>query len=283
MIHQKTQKIRGYSRRDLIVPQTLGGRKILITRSRRQAEEFVRVVERAGGVAVVFPTIEIEPLESWDQCDRSIESLYMCNGIIFTSSNAVDFFFKRFREIQRDIRELEGKAIYAVGHKTKERLDGLGIKVRAIPQTYTSADLAKLMEQEDLRGKSFLFPTGNLTKETLADNLRLLGAHVDAIHVYRTVIPSQPAIGALDAQIINDGIDVLTFLSPSAFQNFVTLFTSPRVRLFSEHALIAAIGPTTSRAIEQAGLEVQIVPEQSTTESLIDAIANYFRVHQTNS
>jgi uroporphyrinogen III methyltransferase/synthase len=50
----------------------LGGKTILITRSKEQSSEFARSIELQGGQPVVFPATRIEDPESWKECDEAI-------------------------------------------------------------------------------------------------------------------------------------------------------------------------------------------------------------------
>lgn len=264
-----------------MIRQPLSGKKILVTRSLHQAAGFVQKIKEAGGIPVVFPTIDIQPVSTWDKCDAAIDVLYMYDGLLFTSANAVEYFFQRYSKKDRSPDDLRQKLLFAVGEKTKKNLEEQGYRVTAVPEKFTSSDLAKTLEHEDLRGKSFLFPGGNLTKDTLADNMRILGANIDFVPVYTTVLPRQQDRDTLNKQFMNHEIDVMTFLSPSSFQNFVTLFSIERIREFVEDALVAAIGPTTSQAIGQHGIRVDILPHQYTVEALTEAMENYFRKQPT--
>ncbi len=259
--------------------QPLAGKNILVTRAVQQAAEFVRKIGEAGGKAVIFPTIDIRPVTEWGACDKAIEGLYMYDGLAFTSVNAAEYFFRRYKEAGHTIGELLKKQIFAVGEKTRQFLEKEGIHVTHVPEKFTSSDLSRLLQQEDLQGKSYLFPGGNLTRETLSDNLRMLGANVDPLVVYMNVVPDKGDIEKLHARFAADDIDIMTFLSPSAFKNFTLLFSVERTREYAERALMAAIGPTTAEAIRQHGIEVDIIPEVSTTDGMVEAMGRYVTEH----
>ena len=157
--------------------QTLSGTSILITRAEHQASEFISLVKERGGVPVLFPTIEIGEPTSWDPVDRAIEALYMYDGLIFTSANGVEAFFNR---LGGAVSSLSSKLLYAVGEKTAKTVSRFGLKVTLMPEKFTVSELAIIIEQQDLKGKTFLFPRGNLGKDILQDSLKLLGANVDS-------------------------------------------------------------------------------------------------------
>lgn len=255
----------------------LAGKIILITRAAHQAEELVKAIERAGGIPLLFPTIEIAPPDSWDACDRALDALYMYDGLIFTSSNGVEFFFQRLKTRGFFPQGVQTKMICVVGEKTKQAVEQLRLRVTMIPEKFTALDLAKTLQQEDLNGKAFLFPRGNLGNTTLAENLKLLGAHVESIIVYQTQKPKQQDTNKIHNLLIKGKVDVVTFTSPSTVKNFVALFPNHHVKTLLQNTKIAVIGPVTESAVENSGFKVDIVAEKSTVESLVLAIETYFQ------
>ncbi len=256
---------------------TLSGKKILITRSAHQACDIMQAIERQGGKAIVFPTIEILPPVSWDACDRAINSLYMYDGLIFTSTNGVEHFLQRLRELNTTTDHLSSKMIFVVGEKTREAVEQEGLHVTVMPDKFTAADLSKKLESEDLHGKTFLFPRGNLGRDTLLDNLKLLGANVDSVIVYQTAKPQQHRIEEVRTMLLNGDIDVATFTSPSTFKNFAVLFSKKELCEIVDKMKIAVIGPATAKAVEEENLEADIVANQSTVESLVEALISHLK------
>jgi uroporphyrinogen-III synthase len=104
----------------------------------------------------------------------------------------------------------------------------------------------------------------------LPAGLRSKGAVVDVVVAYRTVAPAD-----LKEQIraaLHGGIDVATFASPSAVENFVA-----RAGDLGSGLAAAVIGPVTERAARHAGLRVVAVASPSTAEGLAFALAGHFR------
>jgi uroporphyrinogen-III synthase len=75
--------------------------KVLITRDKAQALGFAREIEKYGFIPVFFPTIEITEPDSWDDVDEKINRIDEYTDLVFTSANAVRFFFERFKNISR--------------------------------------------------------------------------------------------------------------------------------------------------------------------------------------
>jgi uroporphyrinogen-III synthase len=255
----------------------LDGKRILITRARHQADPLIRSIEQAGGVAVVFPTIAIVPPRSWEDCDRKLDGLYMYDGLIFTSANAVSAFLARCKERNIELAEFMKKRVFAVGEKTKEILTTAHLPVTGVPEHTTAPEIARLLDNEDLTNRAFLFPCGNLAGNELSERLRTLGASVDRAVVYDTVLPSEAEVAPLANELLRDAIDVATFMSPSAFRNFMTILGDDRGRAIAGRLTIAVIGPTTADAVRRAGFRPAIVARAATAESLVESITEFFR------
>ncbi|HSH13485.1 MAG TPA: uroporphyrinogen-III C-methyltransferase, partial [Desulfurivibrionaceae bacterium] len=93
----------------------LFGKKILVTRTRDQASELVNLLEEVGAECLEGSTIALVPPDSWAELDAALENLPGYDWLLFTSINAITFFFKRLREMNRDARDLKGVRIGVVG------------------------------------------------------------------------------------------------------------------------------------------------------------------------
>jgi uroporphyrinogen III methyltransferase/synthase len=255
-------------------PPRLKGCSIAITRPPRQAGELKQLVEDEGGRAVLFPTIDILPPEDWTACDKAIDGLHMTDGLLFTSPNGAVSFIERVRTKGADPASLRGKRIYSVGDATTRALAGYGLSVTGMPERFTAADLARTISSDDLKGLAFLFPTGNLTPPALAESVRLLGASVEVLIVYRTAAPAAADVEAFFRQVRDGHVDWITFTSPSTVNNFAQLFSGDRAATIRSMTRIAVIGPTTARAAEEAGFPPEAVAARSSAKDLVEAVCS---------
>jgi uroporphyrinogen III methyltransferase/synthase len=262
---------------------SLNGIAVLVTRAAGQAEEFVRLIEERGGTAVVAPTIEILPPADWGPCDRAIDNLASYDGALFTSINGAEHFLGRLSERNVEVMALKAKRLFAVGEKTGQTLSKLGLPAAALPERFTAADLARVLEREDVRGKAFLFPRGNLASDLLVEHLTLLGATVEAVTVYETRPPRPDDAERLRALVAERKVAILSFTSPSTFTNFAALFSPEEMSDWAGRVAIAAIGPATARAVEERGLRVDILPALSTIEAMVEAMADYVHTFTKNN
>lgn len=171
---------------------------------------------------------------------------------IFTSKKAV-------RAINPMIKDLIiPNHIFAVGAKTAEKLEELGLEV-TIPDEYNAVALAHKMKELEL--KEVVHFCGNLKA---ADLSKLLGdsTNLHPIEVYRTKQTTHK---------INAGeFDGIVFMSRSAIESFSEQNSIP------ENMQVFCIGPTTEQAANEAGMEQCITPEYSTLDSLMESIQEFY-------
>ena len=121
------------------------GYRILVT---REYMEGFELLEELGAEIIEFPTIEIVPPETYDELDLSIDKINTYNWIIFTSRNGVKYFFKRYFEKNKDIRDLKGIHICAIGTRTAQEIQKYGMKVDLVPEEFRAEGLIEAFSKE---------------------------------------------------------------------------------------------------------------------------------------
>lgn len=241
---------------------------VLVTRPKQRAEEFASILMEHGCEVIHIPMIRIVPPESWAALDHALQRMDEFDGIIFTSANAVDFFYQRMNEISIGIPRRT--RCYAVGEKTERTMHTHGIPCTSIPDSYNAASLAQSIT--DANGKRFLFPQSDIAREELGVILRTAGAMVEEIAVYRTMLPTDDAQAHLQSLLQSNIVDCISFFSPSSVINFLKLIP----HFEQQDILLASIGETTAQTITQMGLRVDIVAPHATSPSLAAAIIERF-------
>src|SRR5207247_10905555 len=82
----------------------LFGKRVLVTRPRQQAGEFVRKLELLGAIPSVLPGVDILPPADWAEVDDRLARLREYDWLVFTSANGVQSLLGRLRETGRDLR-----------------------------------------------------------------------------------------------------------------------------------------------------------------------------------
>jgi uroporphyrinogen III methyltransferase / synthase len=252
----------------------LFGKTIVVTRKGDQAESMIDRLQDLGAEPFFFPVIETIAPDDWSPLDNALNNLSQYDGLIFTSANGVRFFAGRLKTIEQDIRELKGIQVYTIGPKTAEAVRDLGIRVDVVPEKFVAESLIQSIGKESVKGKRFLLPRATVAREILPEQLREMGAIVDVAPAYQTVLPSQ-SVDALRKRLKEGNIDVITFSSSSTVTNFLAL-TGEQLLSEIKKVKIACIGPITAKTALDSGLKVEILPEQYTVSSLMDAIEDHF-------
>jgi len=202
----------------------LFGKRIVVTRAREQASEFLRTLQALGAEGIEFPTIEVIPPKSWESLDCAIRALDEYNWLLFTSVNGVKFFLKRLGFLGKDIRDLKGIKIGVIGPKTAAIWHGMGIKPDLMPDEYRAEAVVESFREFGIKGAKILIPRAVMAREVLPEQLREAGAHVDVVHAYRTISPENDT-GRVRELLTRGSIDMVTFTSSSTVNNFVKCST----------------------------------------------------------
>lgn len=260
------------------------GQRILVTREHSDGFESL---EDLGAEILQFSTIEIVPPETWEGLDSAIKNIHTYDWLIFTSTNGVKYFFSRLSEKGTDIRELKGLKICAIGTKTESAINRFGIRVDLVPEEFRAEGLieafvkeakglqteGKQMDREPLKGMKFLLPRAEVAREIFPEKVRELGGTIDVPAAYRAIRPDYH--GRRLKRFLKEGrITVATFTSAATFTNFRDIMGEDADELLKNVA-IAVIGPVTAKAVEKAGLAVDIMPKSSTIEAMVEEIKKW--------
>jgi len=254
----------------------LSGRGILLTRAAAQAGEFSGMLSRLGARVHECPTISIVPPEDHGELDRAIAVLNGFHWLIFTSVNAVRYFFDRLAALGGDTRAIGASRVCAVGPMTSAALLPFGVRADLVPDDYKAEGVIAAFRGMDVAGKRFLFPKGDRARDVIQTGLAELGGEVVAPVAYCNVIPEYlptPVLQALEER----KIDCVTFTSSSTVENLTAMLGENKIIKLLGGAAVAAIGPVTSKTCQELGLEVSIEPKEHTLSALTEEIVEYFR------
>jgi uroporphyrinogen III methyltransferase/synthase len=254
----------------------LSGKRVLVTRTRRQASELSRALAAAGAEPIELPALEIYPCADAGEVARCVETL--CTSgygwAVFTSANAVDIFFEQLAAHELDARAFARTNVAAIGSGTREALGRHRVRADLVPGKFLAEDLAAALARRPLRGVRVLLPRAAGARDVLLKALAARGASVDELVLYESRVPARPDADALRALRAGE-IDIATFASSSSVRNLVTILGDDIAPL--NRPIVAAIGPITAGTLRDAGIRVDVVPEQHTTEDLVAAIIGHFR------
>ena len=260
--------VRLYGRFNWFEGLPLFGKKIVVTRDRRQSPMLAAPLEALGAEVLFVPVIEIADPAEFGPLDRAVDQLDTYDWVIFTSANSVRHFVEALRRSQRDLRALKAK-LCAIGPATRAAIEALHLKVDVMPKEYVAESLLHALKDEDMSGRRVLLPRAAVARDLVPASLRQRGAWVDVVEAYRTIVPANAKQNAEDA--FSRSPDWVTFTSSSTVENLVSLVGKEALT----RVKIASIGPITSETARQAGLSVTTEARPHTVEGLVNAIEKY--------
>lgn len=231
----------------------LRGTTILVTRPAERADGLAGHIRALGGEAIVFPTIEIQPLAvTFDPAG--------CDLAIFISPGAVTHGLPPVWPADL--------ATAAVGQGTAAALRAAGVVDVLVPADGTDSEhLLALPPLAEMAGKRVTIFRGEGGRELLAQTLRARGARVDYIECYRRALPvCDPArdLAPVLERWRHGGIQAVTVLSSEGLDNLFTLLGdaaliratplfAPHPRI-AEHARARGVATAIATAAGEAGL-----------------------------
>ncbi|MEO8126746.1 MAG: uroporphyrinogen-III C-methyltransferase [Bryobacteraceae bacterium] len=248
----------------------LFGKRIVVTRAREQAGELTAKLRALGADVVELPVIALRPLDDYTDLDRAIAALSTYDWLIFTSTNAVDFFLQRLSHSGTDLRSLRAR-ICAIGPATRAAVESLHIKVDLVPSDAIAEGIAAAFGHLSMKGAKVLLPRAAAAREVVPDALRAMGAQVDVVDAYRNMIPETAAQRAGEIFGGSSKPHWVTFTSSSTVKNLLAVAGAAALK----GVRIASIGRVTSKTAEAHGLTVDCEAKAASMDGLIEAILHH--------
>src|SRR5439155_4329310 len=152
----------------------LFGKRVLITRTRRQASALARLLAAEGAIPIELPAIEIEPAADPAAVSAAIEALRAGRyaWAVFTSANAVELWFEHLRERRLDARAFAATKVAAIGPATAEVVIMRGIVADLVPAEYIAEAVAEALREVSLKsGERILVPRAESARRELVEGL----------------------------------------------------------------------------------------------------------------
>jgi len=232
----------------------LHGRTVAVTRARPQASALAGRLRELGATVIEAPAIRTQPL------DAEVPDLAAFDLLCVTSPTGVHALFARLEAGGRDARALAGTRVAAIGPGTARALAEHGIRADVVPGRAVAEGLVEALAGAEVARA--LVVRAREGRDVLPDALRARGADVELLALYETVAEPLDAATAAAAA----GADYVTFTSASTVRSFLAAAGAP------DGPRIASIGPATSAALREAGLEPAIEADPHTPDGLVAAV-----------
>lgn len=209
------------------------------------------------------PFIHVEGVDAKELRTQKID-LSQYTGVIFTSKNAIDHYFRLAEEMRfsvpdtmRYICQSEAIANYLQKHIVyRKRKISFGEK--------NFADLAPLLKK--YHDEKYLLPSSDVLSPDISSTLDSSGVNWTRAIMYKTVFSDLSDVSIKE-------YDMLVFFSPQGVRSLMDNFKG-----FEQgETKIGVFGNTTKQAADEAGLHVDVMAPTKETPSMTMAIEKYIR------
>ena len=209
------------------------------------------------------PFIQVEGVSSKEFRQTRIQILDH-GAVIFTSRTAIDHYFRICQETRVTVPDTmkyfcisEATAFYLqkyIVYRKRKIFYGNG----------TFADLTDVMKKH--KDEKFLVPLSHIHKQEIPNLLEKGGFKYTKAILYKTV-----SSDLSDLKDVN--YDVLVFFSPSGIKSLLQNFPD----FEQNNTRIASFGPSTAKAVKEAGLRLDIQAPTPQAPSMTMALEQYIK------
>ena len=240
-------------------------KKILVSQPKPESVKspYFDLAEKTNVQVDFRPFIQVEGVSAKEFRQTRIQILDH-SGVIFTSRTAIDHFFRICQEMRITVPDSmkyfcisEASAFYLqkyIVYRKRKIFYGNGM----------FSDLIEIMKKH--KGEKFLVPLSHIHKQDIPQLLEANGYNYTKAILYRTV-----SSDLSDLKDVN--YDILVFFSPSGIKSLVQNFPE----FEQNHTKIASFGPTTAKAVKDAGLRLDIEAPTIQAPSMTMALEQFIK------
>ena len=239
----------------------LSGKNILLTATRGLVEKMSPEFKKLGANTCEMSLIATKEIEI--DKERFVSELKLATHVLFTSSNGVDIFFEKIKNYDIDIRSLYNKKICVIG--SSEALKKYGVNADFIPSKFDSKSFAEEILPKLDKKSRVLMLRAKLGNDNLPNGLKKAGIEFSDIPIYDTIIDYRRSF-ELNKEIKK--FDYVVVASASAAKALCEMIEDKSALLNR----VVSIGPVTTKALREFGIEELITAKQYDVKGIVDAI-----------
>ncbi len=239
-------------------------RSVVVTRARAQSSGLSAQLRDLGAAVIELPAIRIEPRIDSGPVRKAVNDLHSYALVCLTSPNGVRLLFEAIAAAGLDARALANATVAAIGPGTAAELEANGIHADVVPERFVAEALVEALAVVPVNGRPALVARAAEARDVLPEALRERGAAVDDVALYATVAET-PEPDAVEAA---RHADYLTFTSSSTVRNLVEAIGPDLL----SGARVVSIGPVTTEAAREMGIEVHVEAKRHDIDGLLEAL-----------
>ncbi len=260
----------------------MDGKTVAITRSQEESKEFMSLMSENNANALPLPTIEL--VSKGDSIVNDfIESIrdFDPDYSVFMSSKAVKLLFDSAKKLSmfEDLQlAVANTTVLAVGPKTKDALEGYGIKVNHMPDRYSSVGVGEVFTRINAVGKKVIVPRSGASTPFLKLLLEKIGLTVKELYLYDVKAHKETHEWEEFKKLLSEKkIDGIIFTSASSVRAFFEIiqreYEKDMLNEKLRNAKIVAIGPFTAEELRKFDMK-NIIADEHTVHGAFDTIKN---------
>jgi len=240
-------------------------KKILVSQPKPESDKSPYYdLAKNNNIHVEFrPFIHVEPVSSKEFRNQKINILDF-SGVIFTSKTAIDHFFRLCKELRLTIPET--MKYFCVSDSTAFYLQ----KYIVFRKRKIFHSDGKIEELIDIilkhKDEKYLIPVSDLQNQELCDKLDTYKIEYSKAIFYRSVNSNLSDMNAHE-------YDIMVFFSPQGISSLVSNFPD----FEQKDLLIASFGSATAKAVQDAGLRLDIQAPLPEVPSMTMALEQYIK------
>ncbi|NYF09188.1 uroporphyrinogen-III synthase [Leifsonia sp. AK011] len=242
-------------------PKPLKRWRVLVPRGGKWGDGVAARLRALGAIPVIAPMINFASADDGAALANAFHELAdgQYDWLVVTSATTVDVL------AGHGVVLPENTQVAAVGETTAGALQLAGYRVDFVPETDNSArGLVKEWPSSAIEGR-VLIPQSDIAEPTLVSGIRELGLTADFVAAYRTV--GVPVSDAVRADVASGRMSAILVSSGSVARQI-----AEQLAPLPESIVVACIGPRTAFDARAAGLRVDVIAEDRSSDSLIDAL-----------
>jgi uroporphyrinogen-III synthase len=271
-----------------MVSDSLGGARVALLEARMESE-LASLVRRHGGEPVCVPALREVERDCAAEAARAIDAIAKESAVVVLATGVgLQRWLTVAEALGRGAELREGLARVTVvcrGPKPVAVLkrEGLPAHVRA-PAPHTTRELLDALAAVEVRDRDVVFVHDGGASRAVPDALEARGARVFEVRPYEWALPEDvEPLRALVAKLVAGAgeVDALVITTQVQARHLFEVADAMGARAALVGALrspgvVAAVGPTCARVLEELGAPPHVVPEASKMGSLVLALARHF-------
>lgn len=253
----------------------------------RMSDELADMIRRYGGEPYCVPAVREQAIESSEQVAAFIDGLTRRDfyAVICLTGVGVKTLVREADRLGRLDELLKGlRSVITVcrGPKPIAVLRSHSVQVTiGAKEPHTTNELLEAVAHLDLSGERLVLIHYGERNAQLAEALRARGATLKELLLYEWLLPDdlQP-LHALVGEIVNGKVDAVAFTSQVQVRHLFMVARDLKLEhelrnTLNTKTIVASIGPVCTAALQQFGVEPQVIPERPKMGHMISALAQY--------